>query len=59
MSLTNLGLLLSFISEGISAVKKFLADERVREAFSGLQNAQTDDEKEAIAQKIASLIYNP
>lgn len=57
MSLANISLLLSFLAEGISAVKKFIANEEIRTAFAGLQNSQSDDEKEVCAKKIASLIY--
>lgn len=58
MSLANLGLLLSFIVEGISAIKKFISDEEVRIAFKGLKEAETDAEREQAAKYIASCIYN-
>jgi hypothetical protein len=57
MSLTNIGLLLSFIAEGVKAIQKFIQDEEVKKAFSGLQNAQTTEEKQAVARNIASLLY--
>lgn len=59
MSLTNLGLLLSFITEGIIAIKKFIADNEVKQAFKGLKEAQTDADRSLAAQSIASLLYKP
>jgi hypothetical protein len=57
VSLTNLGLLLSFITEGVLAIKKFIADNEVKEAFKGLKSATTDDQRVQAAQSIAQLLY--
>jgi hypothetical protein len=57
MSLTNLGLLLSFLTEGILAIKKFVADQEVRNAFKGLKSATTDDERVQAAKSVAQLLY--
>lgn len=58
MSFSDITLLLHFLVEGIKAIKVFIVDEEVRSAFQGLKNAQTDDEKSVIAQKIAQLVYS-
>jgi len=58
MSISDCWLLLSFILEGVKAVQKFISDSEVRKAFKDLPNAKTDDEKEAVAKSVATLLYN-
>lgn len=50
-------LLLKFIIEGVGFIKTFIRDQEVRDAFSQLKDSKTDLEKQAVAQKMASLIY--
>lgn len=57
MNLETISLFFTFLVQGIKAFQKFMADEQVRTAFKGLKDAKTDDEKEAVAKNIATLIY--
>lgn len=57
MSLSEIGLLISFIAEAVKSIKKFMRDAEVRKAFDALKKADTDEQKQAVAQDIATLLY--
>ncbi len=59
MTLADIVLLIKFLIEGFSHIRKFIQDEEIRGAFLELKDSASDEGKEIAAQKIASLIYMP
>lgn len=57
MSISDWGLLIKYIIEGIKKLYLFYKDEKVRGAFNELHKASTSNEKQDAAQRLAKLIY--
>ncbi len=57
MSASDLALLIHFILQGIQAIKTFISDKEVRDAFEELKTAETDEARQLLAAKLAAIIY--